>query len=293
MRENSRSNPLAPSTIATNALAYFRWLRDFSQFKPSALALIAANVLPLLGVFVLGWDAFAIVVVYWTENVVIGLINILKMITCCPGPEAVAELERIFPDQQKEPENAQQVSATPRVDNKQTTGQKVAHHLGKLFFIPFFVVHYGLFCLIHGAFIFALFGHDTVTQSGRFGEVGSFFRVLTDEHLWWAIIPLAASHLYSFFVNYLGRGEYRRTFVPLLMVQPYARIVVLHIAILFGGFVAMALGSNIGVLALLIVGKTVLDLTLHLREHERSAERQYNELTGSILDETIRRTVQG
>ena len=62
------------------------------------------------------------------------------------------------------------------------------------------------------------------------------------------VVALAASHLYSFFVNYIGHGEYRRTFVVWLMVQPYARVVVLHLAILFGGFIAMALGSNVGVL---------------------------------------------
>jgi hypothetical protein len=95
--------------------------------------------------------------------------------------------------------------------------------------------------------------------------------------MWWCVFALAASHLWSFFVNYLGRGEYRRTVVAVLMAQPYARIVILHVAILLGGFVSMALGSNIGILMLLIVGKTTLDLSLHLHErmkHDLSQAEQ-------------------
>ncbi len=63
---------------------YLEWLQDFWQHKPSGLALIAANLLPLLGVIFLGWDAFAILLLYWAENVVIGAINVLKIIACNP-----------------------------------------------------------------------------------------------------------------------------------------------------------------------------------------------------------------
>lgn len=241
-------------------------LRDFSRYQASAFALIVANVLPLFGVLFLRWDAFAIVALYWAENVVIGGINVLKLITCSPDPNELdwSKLTRVA----QSDESRQQLQKW----REQSASVKFVHHGSKLFFVPFFIVHYGLFCLIHGAFVFHLFGHD-VSSLGPLGEWGGFASVFTREHLWWAVIALAASHLFSFFVNYLGRGEYRRTLAPLLMIQPYARVVVLHVAILFGGFVAMALGSNVGVLALLVAGKTALDLSLHLRERARNAAR--------------------
>jgi hypothetical protein len=65
----------------------------------------------------------------------------------------------------------------------------------------------------------------------------------------------------------LGRGEFRRTNLVVLMFQPYGRVVVLHVAILFGGIVAQFLGSPVFLLLLLIGGKTLLDLGLHLAEH--------------------------
>src|SRR4029078_1121143 len=59
-------------------------MRGLSDYKTSAYVLIAANALPLFGVLFLGWDTFSIVALYWSENVIIGAINVLKMITSAP-----------------------------------------------------------------------------------------------------------------------------------------------------------------------------------------------------------------
>jgi hypothetical protein len=241
-----------------------KFFRGFDEYWPSAIALIAANLLPLFGVFFLGWDAFSIVALYWVENVILGAINVLKMITCSPDeksidwskfgtPEKVAEIRKELDGEAGAVETA-----------------KLFHHGVKFFLVPFFAFHYGLFCFVHGVFVFALFGHDEFgAHFGPFGPLGSLVTVFSQQHLWWAVATLAASHLFSFFVNYLGHGEYRRTFVVWLMFQPYARIFILHIAILFGGFVAMALDSNVAVLTILVLGKTALDLHFHLLEHAR------------------------
>ena len=84
------------------------------------------------------------------------------------------------------------------------------------------------------------------------------------------------------------RGEYRRTIVIWLMAQPYARVIVLHVAILIGGIISMSLGSNMGVLVPLILGKTTLDFALHLRERARNAEKPNPVQSGEILDEAPR-----
>jgi hypothetical protein len=200
-----------------------------SNHKASAITLVVANLLPLYGVFFLGWDAFSIVALYWAENLVIGAINVLKMFVC----------------------NA----------------------ILAVFAGAFFAFHYGFFCYIHGIFVLSLFGHDSWITS-PIHELREFSRLFSEQHLWWAIAALAASHLFSFFANYIGGGEFRRTSVPELMQQPYGRVVVLHLAILFGGWIVMGLGSTWGVLLLLIAGKTILDLKLHLREHERSQKSE-------------------
>ena len=114
-------------------------------------------------------------------------------------------------------------------------------------------------------------------NKGGFGDVGggmfgSFEKIpdLLGGALGLAVLGLAISHLFSFFSNYIARGEYRKTFVPLLMFQPYGRIVALHIAIIFGGAAVMFLGSPMLLLAILVIGKIVVDLGMHAKEHRKA-----------------------
>jgi len=46
------------------------------RLDASLWTLIAANLIPLGGVFFLGWDAAILVILYWAENVIIGGYNV-------------------------------------------------------------------------------------------------------------------------------------------------------------------------------------------------------------------------
>jgi hypothetical protein len=81
------------------------------------------------------------------------------------------------------------------------------------------------------------------------------------------MVALFLSHGWSFVANYLGKGEYRRISVQTLMMQPYKRVVLLHITIIFGGFLMMALNSPLMGLLFFILLKTGMDLRAHLKEH--------------------------
>jgi hypothetical protein len=52
------------------------------------------------------------------------------------------------------------------------------------------------------------------------------------------------------------------------MAQPYGRVVILHLTILLGGFMVMALGSPMIGLILLITLKTFVDIKAHLKQHK-------------------------
>lgn len=252
-------------------------LRNFSKFQSSALALIAANSLPLFGVLFFGWDTFTIVFLYWAENVVIGAINVLKMLACSPNANLL-----VWGD--VDPNDKLNRERMERSRGDAVNLLRWGNQASKLFFIPFFIAHYGMFCFVHGAIIFELFGRES--GFGPFGGVDNFTRVLTEQHLWLCLAALTASHLVSFFTNYIGRGEYLRTTVPVQMFRPYGRIMILHIAILIGGIIAFTLGSNFFVLLLLVVGKTLLDLSLHLHERLRNAHPD-NTWQHQILPEVI------
>lgn len=200
--------------------------------RPSVLALIAANVFPLIGVFLFGWEVFPLLLLFWCENVIVGIFNALKMLFSSP-------------------DNAMGWAA-------------------KLFVIPFFCFHYGMFTFIHGVFVVGLFG-GYFRAGSPFPGPDVLLGLVQKNHLTWAVVGLFVSHAVSFVHNYLGRGEYRRADFKILMAQPYGRIVLLHLTILGGGFLMMALKSPSIGLALLVVLKIILDLRAHLRERAKFA----------------------
>jgi len=83
-----------------------------------------------------------------------------------------------------------------------------------------------------------------------------------------AVSALFVSHGVSFVHNYLVRGERAAMGIGRLMAAPYARVVAMHVSILAGGFVLMALDSPVILLLVLVVLKTLVDLNLHKREHQ-------------------------
>jgi len=223
--------------------------------RGTALFLIAVNLIPLAGVLFWNWSLFQIVALYWLENVVIGIINLLKMAVSSPSA-AVPDISR--------PVHDQKIGEFGR-------GDKVANNVSKFFLMPFFTVHYGLFCAVHGMFVAALLGKEALSPGrGFFGELPALVsRAMADGGLL-AAAGLTISHLVSFLHHFMIRGEYRRTSAPQLMAAPYGRIVVLHLAILLGGFLIHALGSPLVLLVILIAGKIVLDLKLHVRAHTKA-----------------------
>ncbi len=98
----------------------------------------------------------------------------------------------------------------------------------KLLMVPFFCVHYGMFTAVHGIFVFSMFGQYKMDGLQVLGPAA---RATADWNLWLPLGALAASHLFSFFWNFVHRGEYLRAGLQQQMFKPYGRVVVLHLAI--------------------------------------------------------------
>jgi Family of unknown function (DUF6498) len=210
----------------------------------SIVALTIANLVPLLGVFLLDWGAAAIVLLYWIENLIIGFFNILRMI-----------LVKV-----------------------KTTSKRFQ----KLFMIPFFCIHFGGFCAVHGFFLLTFFkiGADTDFFSPGATWTGPliFLQLLASVimRLWesrppgleWPTLGLLVSHGVSFIRNYVIGKEYRSLKLSELMMRPYKRIVLMHVAIIAGGIPIMMVGSPVPLLCILIFLKTGMDIWLHNKSHK-------------------------
>ena len=185
-------------------------------------SLILSNLIPLIGVLFFGWDVSTILILYWSENVIIGFYNIIKM--------ALAKGE-VRPKQIYE----------------------------RLFLIGFFIVHFGIFTFGHAAFVFSFFGTENP----------SFKNLLP------ALLPLFISHGVSMFVHFIKNKEYERVSFDNLFFQPYKRVVIMHLTIVFGAWVATAFHLPSLVLVVLIFLKITVDIFFHKKEHIRfSKERK-------------------
>jgi uncharacterized membrane protein len=215
----------------------FSWLKPKPSelLTPSVILLIAANLVPLYGVLFLRWEIFPILLIFWMENVLVGVFNVFKMLLSSPS--------------------------------------KPINWVAKVFMIPFFCFHYGMFTFVHGVFVFGFFGGYFTTGSS-FPNENSLFQAISDFQLGWAFLALFLSHACSFVINYVSKGEYKQASIHDLMMQPYNRVVVLHITILIGGFLVMLLGSPVFALLILVLLKCFIDIQSHVREHKRYADQK-------------------
>ena len=195
----------------------------------SILVLVVANLVPVWGVLALGWEVFPLVLLFWLENVTIGILNVARMLCVDPAD--------------------------------------AASWAAKLFFIPFFCIHYGMFTGIHGIFVFALFGGQGYHVHSPLQTLDAARQAVGEYSLGLPVLVLAGSHLFSFLWNYLHGGEYRYASLQMLMGKPYSRVVVLHLGIIGGGFVIMALHSPLWALLLLVGLKIAFDVKAHQSEH--------------------------
>ena len=127
-----------------------------------------------------------------------------------------------------------------------------------------------MFTFVHGVFVFALFGPSKV--AGHAFALGSLIPgAIQETKIQFAALAIVASHAVSFVTNYVHGGEYRNASLDQLMSQPYSRVVVLHMAILGGGFAMMALKSPLVGLVLLVALETPIDIKAHRAERRKFA----------------------
>jgi hypothetical protein len=133
-----------------------------------------------------------------------------------------------------------------------------------LLMVPFFVGHFGGFMAGHFLLIYSLFvrGAEAGPAPGAREALQGIF-----SPLWLSLAALVISHGVSFIDNFLGRREYAGTTVKALMRTPYNRIVVMQLALIFGGWIILLLESPVPALALLVLFKTALDFSAHRKEH--------------------------
>lgn len=196
--------------------------------QPQSWLIIAGNILPLLGAIWLGWDAATLVVLYWVETAIVGFWVIAQILF---APE----------------------HAVPRFVGRQGSGSMGGGTMGGRIFLSIFLVfHAGIFMFVHMMFLTALLPGAWSAHLGSPIAFVTGFVIPTG--VWLPLLGLflvrgviAISDIRN------GTGGHH------VIISFYARIVLMQLTIILGGFVALLVGGT-PVLALLVLFKTLADL---------------------------------
>ena len=217
----------------------FTAVKNFTQTeKLTSIILIAANLIPLIGVVFYGWNLKGVMLLYWIENLIVGAINILRIVF---------------------------IAADKNI-------------LSRLFTSAFFTFHYGIFCAAHGSLLFELLSIEIDGLGDMFSPIDMFLNVsLIIAYLQnnigntaiLALFSMLISHGFSLKMHYFKNGERHRMTVSKAMHMPYQRIVVMHIGLIAGAFLIEGFGSPMYLLVALIAAKVFTDVVFHRKEHQK------------------------
>ncbi len=204
----------------------------------AVVALIVANLIPLVGVIFLGWSVWTILIVYWLENGIVGGFNFLKILRA-EGTEG---------------------------ESHWTVNGRDAASMSRSGLASFFAMHYGIFWFVHGIFVLTL-----PLWMGAASDKQAIDPGADPVAIVLAVIALFISHGLSYRFDYIGGGEYKRVTPSAQMFAPYGRMLVLHMTIILGALAISETGAPVTAIVILVLFKTALDLALHLRERRHVA----------------------
>ena len=210
---------------------------DFT--KTSTLTLIFSNLLVIFFAIVDGISANEVLWIYWSQSVIIGIFNFIKMITLKDfSTEGFKQGKK-----QMLPTRATAISSA-----------------------VFFLFHYGFFHLVYAVFLgaFSDFSYSSNSASGTnylLLSSGMFF--------------------ISYLIEFINSRKEQSDELPnigLIMFAPYARIIPMHLTIIFGGFIGAAgsifsTNTNLSIIVLFIGLKTVVDLITHSIDFKKLKEQ--------------------
>jgi hypothetical protein len=177
------------------------------------------------------WNLSTIMWVYWFQSITIGLFNFIRILQLKEFSTQGVEI------------NGQPAQSAPGAN---------------IFIAFFFLIHYGTFHFVY--FMFLLTG----TFAKTYGNGPNLIEL---KYIFLTAFLFFLSHLFSFFYN--RPRVAKKQDIGSLMFYPYARIIPMHLTIIFGN----ALG---GALVFFLVLKTIADGIMHFVEHNifQSGESQ-------------------
>lgn len=168
--------------------------------------LVAVNLVPVWGVWMYGWSASEVFMVYCLESVVIGVYNLVKLGL---------------------------TSMVKRRDIWNNTGEKVTWMPG-IFFMFFFLIHYGFFIIIQLTIFLAVSGTQAAYGiANAFDFVLHFPRYLSN-YSQWLLLGFVVSYGLVMLKDFILNRAYKTASLNAIMFAPYGRIFIQQFTVIAG-----------------------------------------------------------
>lgn len=193
--------------------------------------LIAANLLPVYGVWVLGWNAIEVFIVYALETLIVGMLTVLKM--------SIASMHGNTHDWY--------------------VGEQKTKQPGILF-VVFFILHYGLFAAVQTSIF---------SESANINPPGS--SMLHFFFHWYSYInkdiaimlgAFLVSYMANSFIPFIVNKEYKTAPMMKLMFQPYGRIFIQQFTVILGSMF-LTFGAGKAFILVFALAKIFIDVYLN------------------------------
>lgn len=195
------------------------------------IPLILANCIPLIGVFILGWESISVFGIYILETVIIGIFHAIKMGILSVGKKV-----------------------SPSIDNSENL---VKSNPGCL--IPFFIFHFMFFVFVQTILVF---NADNIGTNDFFGGF-AYLLGLFEGETGLALAAFAMISLTALVNDLLHSKEiYATKTIERVMMEPYPRIFVQQFVVIFGGGISMMTGSNKVLVVIFVIVKVLAELII-------------------------------
>lgn len=237
--------------IGTRALSWF--LLDGKGRLAANIALVLANLVPILGVLFFHWNAFSVLMIYWFESLVIGVFNLARLVS-----SGAVSREGVF---------------------------SMLGMAAGIFLAAFFTVHYGLFLFVHLIFLMvggSISGALPIQMGDPFSMIPAYFKFqgrlvqeFVSDPAAFFLSPLFGASLivistaFHFYSDFLRPRAYRFLSAAECMMEPYPRIVVMQVAIIFGFMLTAVLKWPAGIMAVFVLVKMASEVRLLNRAFQK------------------------
>ncbi len=204
----------------------------------------------LTGLTLWHWDPLFVVMAYFFETIIIGVIHVFKMGIVLRMGKAQALEEKTNPSQS-------------------------LHHPG---IILFFMVHYYLFVAGQSIFIFSFFANKVPAFKSGFNVIANYAWLFRQPDFVLLFAIQAVTQVTYTLRYWVLPAKYREQTIQGMFIQPYIRIFIQQFATILAGFFFIVMQSGFAAAVLVVLFRLLVDSLLLSARHQEGARHKLEKL---------------